>query len=85
MPLSIVFQKKTARSTVTSDNDSSITTMAGTLHLTGAVPKSLGVSLEREGLDAKKSVAFIDAWTKIAKFFNLDDIFTHPDQPTAHC
>jgi hypothetical protein len=45
----------------------------------GNIPKGIGVSLEREELDAKRSGAYVDAWEKIAASFNSNTTFTHPD------
>ena len=45
----------------------------------GSIPKGLGVSLQREELDAKRSGAYVDAWEKIGNSFNSDMIFAHPD------
>jgi hypothetical protein len=45
----------------------------------GSIPKGLGVSLQREELDAKRSGAYVDAWEKIGNSFKSDMIFAHPD------
>ncbi len=69
----------------TTASDDEVAIINVELNQGGNIPKGIGVSLEREELDAKRSGAYVDAWEKIATSFNSNTTFTHPDPYSFAC